>query len=156
MCDQILRALKEEEFGRFSGLTRLLLSPTVFDGFAGGAAQASTDLEYVLSNSKVGLSQAEFVRDFTSRMWNSESPFSRVQKMMKKTEQTLVSVSATVNRVYLGSLLQTGAFAKFFACAATIRLMMMIVVFFFAVLRFFLSAWPLRTATFLCRCCRAC
>ncbi len=69
---------------------------------------------------QVGLSQVEFVRDFTSRMWNSESPFSRVQKMMKKTETTLVSVSATVNRVYLGSLLQTGSFAKFFACAATI------------------------------------
>jgi hypothetical protein len=54
-------------------------------------------------------------------MWNSESPFSRVQKMMKKTESTLVSVSATVNRVYLGSLLQTGSYAKFFACVATIR-----------------------------------
>lgn len=40
---------------------------------------------------------------------------------MKKTEATLVSVSATVNRVYLGSLLQTGSYAKFFASAATIR-----------------------------------
>jgi hypothetical protein len=53
MGGKILRALKEEEFGRFSSLTRLLLSPTVFDGFVGGAAQASTDLDYVLSNAKV-------------------------------------------------------------------------------------------------------
>ena len=53
-------------------------------------------------------------------MWASEAPFARIEKMMKKTEHTLVSVCATVNRVYLGSLLQTGAYAKFFAAAATV------------------------------------
>lgn len=51
--------------------------------------------------------------------------------MMKKTETTLVSVSATVNRVYLGSLLQTGSYAKFFASAATIRFL--VLVLFFAI-----------------------
>lgn len=123
MGAKILRAVKEEEFARFSGLTRLLLSPTVFDGYVGGGlAQASTDLDYVLTSSKVGLSQVDFVRDFTSRMWNSEAPFARVDKMMKKTEHTLVSVCATVNRVYLGALLQTSAYAKFFAAAATVTL----------------------------------
>ena len=59
MGAKILRAVREEDFARFAGLTRLLLSPTVFDGYAGGGglAQASTDLEYVLGSSKVGLSQ---------------------------------------------------------------------------------------------------
>jgi hypothetical protein len=50
---QILRVLKEEEFSRFSGLTKALLSPTVYDGFSGGASQASSDLNYVLTHAKV-------------------------------------------------------------------------------------------------------
>jgi hypothetical protein len=122
MGAKLLRALREEDFARFGILTRLLLSPTVFDGYAGGGglAQASGDLEYVLGSAKVGLSQVDFVRDFAARMWASEAPFARIEKMMKKTEHTLVSVCATVNRVYLGSLLQTGAYAKFFAAAATV------------------------------------
>lgn len=115
----ILRAVREDDFSRHASLTLLLLSPTVFDGFMGGMTQSSTDLDYVLNNQKVGLSQVDFVRDFHSRLW-TESPFNRVDKMMRKTEQTLISVSCFVNRVYLMSLLQSGSFAKFFLAAGTI------------------------------------
>ena len=119
MGAKLLRALPDDQFARYSSLTRLLLSPTIFDGFAGGVGQAATDLDFVLNNQKVGLSQVDFVRDFTARMWN-ENAWSRIDKMMRKTEHTLVSVCATVNRVYLGSLLQTGNFAKFFLAASVI------------------------------------
>lgn len=118
---KLLRSVPEDHFGRFSALTRLLLSPTVFDGFSGGVSNSSTDLDYVLNNQRVGLSQVDFVRDFTARMWN-ESPFARVEKMMRKTETTLVSVCATVNRVYLYSLLQTGQYTRFFLAASTIAI----------------------------------
>jgi hypothetical protein len=119
MGAKLLRAVPEDEFPKYSSLTRALLSPTVFDGYAGGTVQAATDLDYVLTSQKVGLSQVDFVRDFTARIWN-ENAWSRVEKMMKKTENMLVSVSATVNRVYLGSLLQTGHFSKFFLSAVVI------------------------------------
>lgn len=119
MGAKILRALKEEDFPRHGVLTRALLSPTVFDGFAGGMAQSGTDLDYVLNSQKVGLSQVDFVRDFTARMWN-ETAWSKVEKMMRKTEHMLVSVCATVNRVYLGFLMQTEQFGRFFLVAAVI------------------------------------
>ena len=116
---RILRAVRENEFIHYASLTRALLSPTVFDGFAGGVGQAATDLDHVLHHQNVGLSQVDFVRDFTARMW-TENAWARVEKMMRKTERMLVSVSATVNRVYLGSLLQTGHFATFFLAATVV------------------------------------
>lgn len=119
MGAKVLHAMSADEYVKNAPLTRLLLSPTVFDGFAGGAAQAGTDLDHVLANQKVGLSQVDFVLNFTNRLWG-DAPFERVEKMMRKTEQSLISLSATVNRIYLLSLAQNCKFLKLIAVYATL------------------------------------
>lgn len=116
---KLLRAMSEEEYAKNSPLTRFLLSPTVFDGFAGAVSQVPSGLHYVLTNQKVGLSQVDFVRDFTSRLWG-DNPMQRVDKMMRKTEQSMISICQTPNRIYLASLAQTAQWQKFLLVYATL------------------------------------